>query len=146
MRELEIEGVSRRGRRRTPKSESEAAAAPDLVRRNFTATVPDELWVADITYVPTWEDWLFLAVVVDACSRAVCGWSMRDDLEADVVLDALGMATTRRRPKAGLIHLSVFRYIETFYNPQRRHSALDYLSPLEYEKMLRERSAETVAV
>ena len=81
-------------------------AAPDLVRRRFTASAPNELWIADITYVPTWEGWLFLAVVVDACSRRVCGWSMRDDLKADLVVDALGMATTRRRPGPGLIHHS----------------------------------------
>lgn len=62
--------------------------------------------MADITYVPTWEGWLFLAVVVDACSRCVCGWSMRDDLKADLVVDALGMATARRRPGPGLIHHS----------------------------------------
>ena len=81
-------------------------AAPDLVRRRFTASAPNELWIADITYVPTWEGWLFLAVVMDACSRRVCGWSMRDDLKADLVVDALGMATTRRRPGPGLIHHS----------------------------------------
>jgi len=62
-------------------------------------------------YVPTWEGWLFLAVVVDACSRRVCGWSMRDDLKADLVVDALGMATTRRRPGPGLIHHSDSEYM-----------------------------------
>lgn len=200
MRELGLEGVSRRGKRRVRRTEAEAPAAPDLVRRNFTATAPDELWVADITYVPTWEGWLFLAAVIDAHSRFCCGWSMRDDLKADIVIDALGMATTRRRPKAGLVHhsdrggqyrsltfgrtlresgilasmgspgdaydnaaaesfmasfktelvqrerfkrrddarLAVFSYIEGFYNPHRRHSALGYRSPAEYEKMLAE--------
>lgn len=72
----------------------------------FMAAVPHELWVADITYVPTWKSWLFLAVVVDACSRRVCGWPMRDDLKADLVVGALGMATTRRQPGPGLIHHS----------------------------------------
>ena len=72
----------------------------------FTAAVPHELWMADITYLPTWEGWLFLAVVVDACSRRVCGWSMRDALKADLIVDALGMATTRRRPRPGVIHHS----------------------------------------
>jgi putative transposase len=62
--------------------------------------------VRPYTYVPTWEGWLFLAVVVDACSRRVCGCSMRDDLKADLVVEALGMATTRRRPGPGLIHHS----------------------------------------
>ncbi len=200
MRELGLEGVSRRGARRVHRSEAETPAAPDLVRRRFTASKLDELWVADITYVPTWEGWLFLAAVVDACSRRCLGWSMRDDLKADIVIDALGMATTRRRPKAGLVHhsdrggqyrslafgrtlresgilpsmgspgdafdnaaaesfmasfktelvqrerfkrrddarLAVFSYIEGFYNPHRRHSALGYRSPAEYEKMLAE--------
>jgi putative transposase len=200
MRELEIEGVSRRGKRRARRSEAEAPAAPDLVRRRFAASKPNELWVADITYVPTWEGWLFLAAVIDACSRYCCGWSMRDDLQADIVIDALGMATTRRRPKAGLVHhsdrggqyrslafgrtlresgilpsmgspgdaydnaaaesfmasfktelvqrerfkrrddarLAVFSYIEGFYNPHRRHSALGYRSPADYERMWHE--------
>ena len=103
---LGLEGVSWRGKRRTRRVVAEMPAAPDLVRRQFTADAPNELWIADITYVPTWEGWLFLAVVVDACSRRVCGWSMRDDLKADLVVDALGMATTRRRPGPGLIHHS----------------------------------------
>jgi putative transposase len=106
MRELGIEGVSRRGKRRVRRAEAEAPAAPDLVRRHFKASALDELWVADITYIPTWEGWLFLAAVVDAHSRFCCGWSMRDDLKADLVVDALGMATTRRRPRPGLVHHS----------------------------------------
>ena len=208
MAELGREGVSRRGKRRAKTVGPETPAAPDLVRRKFHADAPNELWIADITYVPTWEGWLFLAVVVDACSRRVCGWSMRDDLKADLVVDALGMATTRRRPEPGLIHhsdrggqyrslafgrslrdsgilasmgsrgdafdnaacesfmasiktelvkrrtfktrdearLAVFSYIEAFYNPERRHSALGYLSPIEYENMLQENRPLTVAV
>jgi putative transposase len=73
MAELGLEGVSRRGKRRCKKTEAEMPAAPDLVRRRFAASAPNELWIADITYVPTWEGWLFLAVVIDACSRRVCG-------------------------------------------------------------------------
>jgi len=97
MRELGLEGVSRRGKRRAKCAAAEIPAAPDLVRRNFTAASLNELWVADITYIPTWEGWLFLAAVVDACSRFCCGWSMRDDLTADVVIDALAW----RRPGDG---------------------------------------------
>jgi len=58
----------------------EGPAAPHLVKRDFTATAPNQLWVADITYVQTWEGWLFLAVVIDAFSRRCVGWSMRNDL------------------------------------------------------------------
>jgi putative transposase len=166
------------------------------VERDFSASELDQLWVADITYVPTWQGFLFLAVVIDACSRRCVGWSMRDDLKAELVIDALGMAVTRRRPAAGLIHhsdrgsqyaslafgatlresgilasmgsrgdaydnaaaesfmatiktelvkrttfktrdaarLAIFDYIEAFYNPLRRHSALDYMSPAKYEE------------
>jgi putative transposase len=107
MRRLGIEGVSRRGKRpQTTRRAHEPAAAEDLVRRRFRAPGPDRLWVADITYVPTWEGYLFLAVVIDAWSRRLIGWSMRDDLRAELVLDALGMALTQRRPEAGLIHHS----------------------------------------
>ena len=106
MREANLAGASRCRRRRTAPRGKPAPAAPDRVRRVFTATAPDELWVADITYVPTWEGWLFLAVVIDAFSRRCVGWSMRSDLQADLVVDALGMAVTRRRPEPGVVHHS----------------------------------------
>ena len=106
MRELGIEGVAAERRPNGKPSGAEAPAAPDLVRRDFTATAPNQLWVADITYVPTWEGWLFLAVVIDAFSRRCVGWSMRNDLQAELVIDALGMAVTRRRPTGGVVHHS----------------------------------------
>jgi len=107
MRAAGLEGVSRRRFRvGTTTPGGEAPAAPDLVQRDFAATRPNELWFADITYVPTWQGWLYLAAVVDACSRYCVGWAMRDDLKADLVYDALGMAVTRRRPDAELIHHS----------------------------------------
>ena len=107
MRGLNINGVSRRGKRKPKTTDpSQAPAAPDLVQRNFKAERPNELWVADITYVPTWEGWLFLAAVIDACTKRCCGWSMRDDLKAELVVDALGMAATRMKPEPGLIHHS----------------------------------------
>jgi putative transposase len=106
MREAGIAGVSQRKGPRTTTPAKEAPAAPDLVQRNFSAERPDELWLADITYVPTWEGWLFLAGVMDMYSRKCVGWSMRDDLQADLVVDALGMAVTRRRPEGELVHHS----------------------------------------
>jgi len=196
MRELEIQGVSRRRKRvRTTTPDAKAPPAPDLVQRHFAASRPNETWVADITYVPTYEGWLFLAAVMDLHSRKIVGWSMREDLEATLVVDALSMAVTRRKPKPGLVHhsdrgsqytsvamgrtlrdskimasmgskgdpwdnasaescvstiknelvkrrtfktrdqarLALFRYIESFYNPLRRHSSLDMLSPNDYE-------------
>lgn len=208
MRELEIQGVSRRrGRVRTTIPDKRAAPAPDLVNRNFTAARPDETWVADITYVPTNEGWLFLAAVMDLYSRKIVGWSMRDDLEAPLVVDAISMAITRRKPKPGLVHhsdrgsqyasiamgrtlrdskimasmgskgdpwdnacaescistiknelvkrrtfatrdqarLALFRYIESFYNPLRRHSSLEMRSPDEYEHRYWEDNAAAAA-
>jgi putative transposase len=199
MRELGIEGVSRRrGRKRTTIQAEAARAAPDLLERRFHAERPDQVWVADITYIPTHEGWLFLAAVVDLCSRRCVGWSMRSDLDADLVVDAVSMAIARRKPPAGVVHhsdrgsqytslafsttlrdsglvasmgsrgdaydnalaesfmstiktelikqrtwktrdqarLAVFRYIESFYNPLRRHSSLDMHSPDEYEKLI----------
>jgi putative transposase len=208
MRELEIQGVSRRrGRVRTTIPDKRAAPAPDLVQRNFTAARPDETWVADITYVPTHEGWLFLAAVMDLYSRKIVGWSMRDDLEAPLVVDAISMAIARRKPKPGLVHhsdrgsqyasiamgrtlrdskimasmgsrgdpwdnacaescistiknelvkrrtfatrdqarLALFRYIESFYNPLRRHSSLEMHSPDEYENRYWEDNAAATA-
>jgi putative transposase len=79
--------------------------APDLVERHFTAPAPDQLWVADITYIPTWAGFLYLAVVLDACSRRIVGWSMTTTLATQLVLGALNMALAVRRPK-GVIHHS----------------------------------------
>jgi putative transposase len=107
MRELEIQGVSRRGKKvRTTVADAKQPPAPDLVERRFEADAPNRLWLADITYVPTLEGYLFLGVVMDMYSRKIVGWSMRDDLRAELVVDALAMAVTRRRPPAGLIHHS----------------------------------------
>ncbi len=80
--------------------------APDLVKRNFTPEAPDRLWVADITYVRTWEGWLYLSFVLDTYSRRVVGWSMANNLRTALVLDAVNMAIYNRRPKPGLIHHS----------------------------------------
>jgi putative transposase len=197
MRKLELQGVSRRGKkRRTTVADPKQPPAPDLVERRFQADAPNQLWLADLTYVPTSEGWLFLGIVMDMFSRKIVGWAMRDNLEAELVVDALAMAVTRRRPPAGLVHhsdrgsqytslafgktlresglvasmgsrgdafdnaacescistlkvewikrhryesrdqarLSIFRYIETFYNPRRRHTSLGGISPDEYEK------------
>jgi putative transposase len=197
MRQLGIEGVSRRGKkRRTTVPDPKQPPAPDLVERRFAAERPNALWLADITYVPTHEGYLFLGVVMDMFSRKIVGWSMRDDLRSELVVDALAMAVTRRQPPAGLVHhsdrgsqytslafgrtlrdsglvasmgsrgdafdnaacescistlkeewikrhrytsrdearLSIFRYVETFYNPRRRHSSLGGISPDEYER------------
>jgi putative transposase len=173
--------------------------ATDLVGRDFAPSAPNQLWVADIKSIPTAAGWLYLAAVVDCFSRRVVGWSMRDDLRAELVVDALELAVARRQPRPGLIHHSdqgtqyvsllfgercrqagveisigctsahdnavaesffasltkdllrrrtlrsraeartaVFDYIETFYNPLRLHSTLDYLSPVDYEKMKQE--------
>jgi putative transposase len=77
--------------------------APDLVGRQFTTERPNALWVADITYVPTWSGWLYLGVVLDCCSRRIVGWSMADHLRTELVLDALAMAI-QRQPAPGLVH------------------------------------------
>jgi transposase InsO family protein len=83
-----------------------AAEAPDRVRRDFTAAAPDRLWLADITYVPTWEGWLYLAVILDAYSRRVVGWALADHLRTDLATAALRMALAARRPDPGLVHHS----------------------------------------
>ncbi len=198
MRTDGLAGVSRRKGVRTTRRGEEARPAPDLVERDFTAEQPDRLWVADITYVPTWAGFLYLAVVLDAFSRRVVGWSMANHLRAQLVLDALDMALWRRRPDDVVHHsdqgaqytsiafgarcreagvrpsmgsvgdcydnalcesffatlecelldrrrfrsqaearMAVFSFIEGWYNPRRRHSALGYLSPVEYERRLR---------
>jgi putative transposase len=196
MRTAGLAGVCRRRTVRTTRREPAAAVSADLVHRTFTASAPNRLWMADITYLPTWQGFLYLAVVLDAFSRRVVGWAMADHLRTELVLDALEMALWNRRPSPGLIHhsdhgcqytslafgrrcrqagmalsmgsvgdcfdnavaesffaslecelidrsrwrthtearMAVFDYIECFYNPRRRHSALAYLSPVAYER------------
>jgi len=195
MRGAGLHGVSRRKQFRTTVRDEAARPAPDLVDRQFQAAGPDRLWVADITYVPTWAGFLFLAVVLDAWSRRIIGWAMETHLRTELVLAALDMAVAQRRPTDVIHHsdqgcqytslafgkrcreagvrpsmgsvgdaydnamcesffatlecelldrrrfrtqaearLAIFDFIEGWYNPRRRHSALDYLSPLAYER------------
>jgi putative transposase len=104
MREMGLEGAVRGGRARTTVPGDDAARPMDLVKRDFTATGPDRLWVADITYVPTWEGFVYLAAVLDAWSRRVVGWSMASHLKTDLVLNALNMALWQRRPSEVIHH------------------------------------------
>lgn len=194
MRRAGLTGVSRR-RFVTTTVRDGARQAPDLVERDFTAERPNLLWVADITYIPTWAGFLYLAVALDAFSRRIVGWAMATTLHTQLVLDALNMALATRRPKDVVHHsdqgsqytsiafgkrcreagvrpsmgsvgdaydnamaesffatlecelvdrsrwrthaearTAVFEFIEAFYNPRRRHSALGYLSPAAYER------------
>jgi putative transposase len=189
-----IVGITRRKHRGTTKRDAGAAPAPDLVERTFVAERPDQLWVADITYVPTWAGFLYLAIVLDVFSRRIVGWAMGTSLATDLVLDALNMAIGQRRPTAVIHHsdqgcqytsvqfgkrcrevgvrpstgsvgdaydnamaesffatlecelldrrrfrsqaeakMAIFRWIEGWYNPRRRHSSLGRVSPLTYE-------------
>ena len=105
LRELGLAGVSRRKRTRTTRRDHDARPAPDLVERHCVASRPDALWVADVTYVPTWARFVYLAVVVDAFSRRVVGGSMATHLRTELVLEALNMALWQRRP-ASVIHHS----------------------------------------
>jgi len=103
MSQTGLAGVSRRKFVVTT-VKSDSRQAPDLVERDFTASVPDRLWVADITYVPTWAGFLYLAVVLDAFSRRIVGWSMATTLATRLVLDALNMALMTRRPSEVIHH------------------------------------------
>jgi putative transposase len=196
MRKACIRGVSRRrGFTVTTERDRRQRPAPDLANRRFHAGKPDQLWVADMTYIPTWTGFLYLAVVVDAFSRKVVGWSMGETMTAELVLAALNMALHTRRPETVIHHsdqgsqytsiafgrrckemgvrpsmgtvgdaydnamaesffaslecelidrrswkskaearTALFTWIEGWYNPRRRHSALDYLSPLNFER------------
>jgi len=188
-------GVSRRRGVTTTMRDRAAKPAADLVERNFTAAAPNRLWVADISYIPTWAGFLYLAVVLDAFSRKIVGWAMATHLRTELVLAALNRALGQRRPAAVIHHsdhgcqytafafgkrcseagvrpsmgsvgdcfdnamcesffatlecelldrtsfktqaearMAVFDFIEGWYNPHRRHSALDYLSPIAYER------------
>jgi len=104
MKTAGIEGVSRRRKRGLTRRDADARPAADLVDRNFAAEGRDQLWVADITYVPTRTGFLYLSVVLDAWSRRVVGWSMATHLRSELVLGALDMALSQRRPKQVIHH------------------------------------------
>ena len=104
MRERNIQGASRRKALKTTIRDKEARPAPDLVNRQFSASAPDQLWVADITYVPTLTGFLFLAIVLDVFSRRVVGWAMATHMRAELVVDALDMALHNRKPKNVIHH------------------------------------------
>ena len=104
MRQANICGVSRRKGILTTYRSITDEKAPDLVRRDFSVDKPNKLWVADITYVPTWSGFLYLSVVLDAFSRRVVGWAMAKHLKTQLVLDALDMALWNRRPDRVIHH------------------------------------------
>jgi len=107
MRESQLAGISRRKWTRTTQKDRSARPATDLVERNFAATGPNQLWVADITYIPTTsQGFLYLAVVIDVWSRKVVGWSMQNHLRTELVTAALEMALKQRKPQPGVIHHS----------------------------------------
>ena len=189
MRGLGLRGRPPRRFRRTTDSRHTHRIAPNVLAREFTRTAVNRAWVGDITYVPTREGWLYLAVLLDVCSRRVVGWALSATIDTTLALGALDMALHRRRPGAGLVHHTdrdcryasddyqaalrraemvtsmsrrgdcwdtqstlekelldqdvfytrarartvITDYIENYYNNTRRHSYLDYLSPLEFE-------------
>jgi transposase InsO family protein len=96
----------RRFRVRTTDSNHAHPISPNRLNRRFTAAKPDQVWLTDITYIPTDEGWLYLAGVMDLCSRRIVGWSMAEHMRAELVRDALNMALRARDPRAGLLHHS----------------------------------------
>ena len=106
MRVARIQGVHVRRRYRTTRRAAGIAPAPDLVARRFSVEQADRIWAADITYVRTGEGFLHLAAVMDLHSRKVVGWAMAPHLRTELVVDALEMAISRRRPRPGLVHHS----------------------------------------
>jgi transposase InsO family protein len=198
MRELDLRGKKRHRRKpRTTDSRHGRPVAENLLAKRPTPTGPNQVWVGDITFIPTQEGWVYLAVILDLWSRRVVGWACAATLHASLVLAALFRAIGQRQPLVGLLYhsdrggqyvdddyrkalrehrieqsmsragncydnafaesffasfktesgleetmpatrreaeLASFDYIETFYNPTRRHSSLDYLSPVVFEK------------
>jgi putative transposase len=107
MRQHGIRALARRRfRPTTTDSHHQLPIAPNLLQQKFTASVPNRVWLADITYIPTGEGWLYLAAVLDLATRKVVGWAMRDHMRAELTPGALIMAAQRQRPGPGLIHHS----------------------------------------
>ncbi len=195
MSEQGLKGRCPRRFRRTTDSRHSKRIAPNLLERDFCADAPNTAWVGDITYIPTRQGWLYLAVLLDLFSRRVVGWALSDVIDTQLALDALQMAVRNRQPPKELVHHTdrdcryasddyqaaleragmlcsmsgkadcwdnavaesffasvekelldaevfltrnrahdvVADYIENYYNDKRRHSYLDYVSPVEYE-------------
>ena len=106
MRQAGIAGCHRRKRTWTTRRDDSQPPAPDRVNRQFAAAGPNELWVADITYVPTWAGFGYLATVLDVFSRRIVGWSYATHMRTELIVDAIDMAIETRRPPRGLIHHS----------------------------------------
>jgi len=111
LRDAGLVGCHRRKGTITTRRGAESVPAADRVQRDFTAVAPNRLWVADITDIPTWMGFLYLAVVLDVFSRRIIGWAMADgrplgSMRVALVVDALDMAIARRKPEAGVIHHS----------------------------------------
>jgi putative transposase len=106
MRRAGLSGQIKRRRGKTTIRVQGVRTASDLVERDFNPVASNRLWAADITYIRTWEGWLYLASVMDCYSRRIVGWAIADHLRAELVVDALEMAVARRRPAAGLVHHS----------------------------------------
>jgi putative transposase len=195
MRARGLQGRQKRRFVRTTDSRHAHPIAPNVLQRQFDAAAPNQAWVGDVTYVPTAQGWLYLAVLLDLFSRRVVGWATSDSNDRELALAALRQALGERRPNAGLIHhtdrgspyasddyrallvrsgviasmsatgdcfdnavaesffaslkaewidhqdyeshpaavASIADYIDGFYNPARRHSHLDYVSPIQFE-------------
>ena len=195
MKAAGLKGVCKRRFVRTTVSDVRERWAPDLVDRHFTVSQPDRLWVADATFVSTWEGFLYLAIVLDTFSRRIVGWAMSTQLRTPLMLAALEMAYAQRAPRAVIHHSDhgcqytsiafgkrceelgvrpsmgsvgdaydnamaesffatlecevqdrhhfrtrdaarreIFRWIEGWYNPHRRHSSIGYRSPRNFER------------
>ena len=106
MRDLDIHGVQRGRKQFTTHADNTADRPPDLVKRDFTADAPNELWLADITYCSTWEGWVYVAFILDVYARVIVGWQIAGHMRTDLVIDALEMAAWRRDPGGGCVHHS----------------------------------------
>jgi putative transposase len=129
MRQLGLRGVDgKRGGPRTTVRDPKRVSAPDLVDRDFARAEPNRLWVCDVKYIQTGQGFLFLAAVQDVFSRRIIGWSMRDDLRSELVLDALGMAVSARGgDSAGVVAHSDHgsQYTSLVYGAYAKHSGID---------------------
>lgn len=127
MRAAGLSGLVKRRRGRTTIRVPGVRCAPDLVERDFAPTAPDRLWVADISYLRTWEGWLYVAVVLDCYSRRVVGFAIGDHLRAGLVVDALEMALSRRRPRPGLVHHSDqgSQYVSLLFGRRCRQAGIE---------------------